>query len=165
MSRRLVAALVLLPLCAGPSALAAQAQPQINPLCERYVPAALVGRTVGQPKAALIPRQPRIGAGGDCNYVDDPSAAKPHMMLLADLNEVASHDDFEHYVNQTTMHAISGVGDEAMGTASIVVARKGKLLVVLSAFPSVDLKTLAMKPYFTQAQLIDLVRQALAKGS
>ena len=164
MSKRLVAALALLPLTPQLSTLAVQAQTPIPTYCEKYVPAALVGKTAGQPKTALIPRRPQIGAGGDCNYVEDPSVDKPHMMLIADISMFGGHGDYARYAAQTTMHPIPGLGDEATGTETIVVARKGQLVVVLSAFQSIDRKTLAMKPYFTQAQLIELVRQALAKG-
>ena len=143
---------------------AAQAPPQIPAVCERLLPAALVGQTAGQPKAALIPRQPKIAAGGDCNYVVDPSAARPRMMLLADINTAASHQDVAMYAGQTAMKPIAGLGDEAFGNATIVVARRGKLVVVVSAFSAIDMHTLKGTPYFTQAQLIELVRQALAKG-
>ena len=152
---------------AAATVFAAQGQPTTPPIdsnCERLFPAALIARATGQPKAALIPRNPRIAAGGNCNWVDDPSAAKPRVMLLADINTVADHQEFEKYAGQTTMKAIPGLGDESSATETIVVARKGKLLVVVSAFQQVDMNTMATKPWFTQAQLIDLVRQALAKG-
>ncbi|HXQ29644.1 MAG TPA: hypothetical protein VN848_10275 [Gemmatimonadales bacterium] len=144
------------------SALKAQGRP-LNPVCKRLLPAALVGRLAGEPKTALIPRQVAIGAGGDCNYVADPSAAKPQLILMADINQVAGHRDFVRYVGPIPNRPVPGLGDEANAVKTIVAARKGALLVVVSSFQKVDLKTQQAVPYFTRDQLIELVRQALAK--
>jgi hypothetical protein len=147
------------------AAMAAQAQtPQVKPACERLLPVALVGRVAGEPKAALIPRDPHVGAGGDCNYSADPSAPRKALMLLANINENASHADFARYSGQGRQQAIAGLGDEAVGSETIITARRGRLLVVVSSFFRVNLRTGAATAYFTRAQLIDLVRQALAKG-
>ena len=147
------------------AAMAAQAQtPQVNPACERLLPVALVGRVAGELKAALIPRDPHVGAGGNCNYSADPSAPRKAVMLLADINENASHADFARYSGQGRQQAIAGLGDEAVGSETIITARKGRLLVVVSSFFKVDLRTGTATAYFTRAQLIDLVRQVLATG-
>jgi len=144
---------------------AARAQtPKVNPVCERLLPAAVVGRVAGEPKAALIPLDPSVGAGGTCNYAADPSAPKKAVILLANLNENAGHADFAVAAAQGGQQPIAGLGDEAVASATIVTARKGRLLVVLSSFTKVDLNTWATKPCFTKAQLLDLVRQALAKA-
>jgi len=154
----------------GGQSLLAQARAVINPDCEKLLPATLVAKASGRAKIQLIAPDPAVGAGGDCNYGIDTKT----MVLLVNLNRFARPQDFQRYKTEemfrTNQKPIPGLGDEAftvdgVAPGSVVVARKGKTLVILSSFVDIDPQTGARKgPYVSRAQLIELARQMLAKS-
>lgn len=152
---------------------AAQAGPAINPDCEKLLPAKLVEQAAGRAPITLMGRDPRQGAGGDCNY----TLGGKTMLLLVNLNRSSAATEYQRYktnrMYRTDQQPIPGLGDEAF-TASIVMlshnipivaARKGKTLVVMSTFLDMDPNTAAAKgAYLTRAQLIELARGVLARS-
>lgn len=141
---------------------------EINPSCEKFLPVALVEKISGRQNVKLVPYNPSIGAGGTCNYAIDGKT----MILLVNLELSARPQDFQRYktdrMYQDNQQEIQGLGDMAFSCGkdgNIVVSLKGKMLVVLSAFRELGLKTAKfMNYYFTREQLIELAKQILAKS-
>lgn len=146
----------------------ARAQAAINPVCEKLLPAPEVGKAAGRPNVRLIPPDPTVGAGGDCNYAIDGTT----MVLLVTVNQSARPQDFQRLKGDemylTNQKAVAGVGDEAFTAdgvlpASVLVARKGTRLVALSAFVDVDPATGDFRLYVSADQLVALARSMLAR--
>ena len=147
-----------------------QAPGGINPDCEKLLPVALVEKASGRTGIKLMPRDPAVGAGGDCNY----AIGGKTMVLLVTLDRFARPQAFQRYKSdkmyQANQKAISGLGEEAFSVdviapGSAVVAHKGTTLVALSTFAEMDPRTAAFKgPYVPGPQLIELTRQVLAKS-
>jgi hypothetical protein len=147
----------------------ARAQAAINPVCEKLLPAADVGKAARHPNVRLISPDPTIGAGGDCNYAIDGKT----MVLLVTVNQSARPQDFQaykgHEAYQTNQKAVPGVGDEAFTVdvvlpAAALIARKGNRLVALSAFVELDPTTGGFKGLYVSAdQLVALARSMLAR--
>jgi len=137
--------------------------PRLDPKCATLLPAAVVAKAAARAGVTLIPPDPTIGAGGDCNYALDRTT----MVLLVTVNRAAGHQDFARYqrdeLYRTDQKSIAALGDEAFSTGeTIVAARKGKMLIVLSAFPDIDPQTGAVRgSSLTRAQLIDLAHRML----
>lgn len=149
---------------------AAQTGAGIDPECEKLLPVGLVAQATGQKELALVPRDPTIGAGGTCNYARPGPGTKLMVVLVTVSRSAASsaQQEFARYkaseMYRTDQRSISGLGDEAFSTGeTILVARRGGLVIALSAFQNIDLTTGDMKgPYLTRAQLIELARRVLA---
>jgi hypothetical protein len=130
------------------SSVAAPAVAQIDPMCEKRLPVAVVGKAA-KLSIHLIPPDPHKGAGGDCNYAEGDK-----MVLMLRLTEGGARDvkSYRGVTGEKNAKDISGLGDEAFSSGdSIVVARKGKVVIALSSFGPLSI-----------AQLIPLAKQALA---
>lgn len=164
-------------LAAGASLLAgravqAQVAAGIDPDCEKLLPVKLVEKASGRAPIKLIARDPSLAAGGDCNY----AIGGKTMVLLVNLDRFAGPPDYQRYkgaaMYRTDQQPIPGLGEEAFSASNpmlgtsipVVTARKGKTLVVMSTFLEFDPSTAEVKgAYLTRAQLIELVREMLAK--
>lgn len=154
--------LVLMLVPSGPAH--GQGDAAIDPACEKLLPVAAVAKASGQSDLKLIAYNPAVGAGGTCNYASGGQT----MILLVTLDRSARPERFERYkkdrMYRKDQKPISGLGDEAFSSGeTIVVARRGKTFVALSAFKKIDPKTAKIgKPYLTREQLIDLARKMLS---
>jgi len=141
---------------------------EINPSCEKFLPVSVVEKMSGRQNVKLVPYNPAIGAGGTCNYAIDGKT----MILLVNLDTSVGPQSFQRYktdrMYQENQHEIQGLGEMAFSCGedgNIVVALRGKTLVVLSAFRELDTKTFKFgNYYFTREQLIELAKQMLAKS-
>jgi hypothetical protein len=150
--------------------LAVQALPffEINPACEKFLPPAAVEKISGLQNVMLVPYNLSMGAGGTCNYALDGKT----MILMLNLEQSARPQDYERYrthrMYQDNQQEIPGLGEMAFScgkNGNIIIALKGKTLVVLSAFRRMDPKTgMSADYYFTREQLIELAKQIFASS-
>jgi hypothetical protein len=108
----------------------------------------------------LVPRDPKIGAGGGLNF----ATADNKIVLIVAARDKSLLDEMKAQEGSLEA-AVAGLGDEAYNGPGfgkvryILVVRKGDRVTSLSSFMNM---AAGGKPYFTQDQLKELARKALA---
>lgn len=102
----------------------------------------------------LVPRDPKIGAGGHLNFATADGKLLT-MLVIADMDIFNQWKTGPNYVQQ----AVTGVGDEAYLAPKgrdpyIIFFRKGNKVASISSF----LNETTAKPYFSIAQLTELAK-------
>jgi hypothetical protein len=109
----------------------------------------------------LVPKDPKIGAGGDLNF----ATADNKIVLIVVARDKSLLDEMKAQKGSLDA-AVAGLGDEAYNGPGfgkvryILVVRKGNRVTSLSSFMNM---AAGGKPYFTQDQLKELARKALAR--
>jgi hypothetical protein len=149
----------------------APVQTRVDPACERMLPARSVQSVSGWASVTLIPRDPRTGAHGSCNY----AISGRTVILSVAVNPLSDPSFYESYRRNCGYEApavpIPGVGDEALacsayggGADHAVVVHKGRVVVVLQSAKRLDPATRRFHDsYFTTDQLTDLARTVVRK--
>jgi hypothetical protein len=144
---------------------------QVDPACEKTLPVRVVRGMAGQADVTLVPRDPRIGAHGTCNY----AIAGSDVILMVAVNPITDPSFYESYRrNCGSEHpptAIPDLGEEALACHGYggagnhaVVVHKGRRVVVLEGTRRVDRRTRRLGTHvFTTEQLTDLARAVMGK--
>lgn len=146
-------------------------QARVDPACERMLPARAVQTVSGWSGVTLIPRDPRKGAHGSCNY----AISGRTVILSVAVNPLTDPAFYESYRrncgHDTPAVRVAGVGDEALacsayggGADRAVVVHSGRVVVVLQSTKRLDPHTRRFRDsYFTTDQLTDLARTLVRK--
>jgi hypothetical protein len=143
----------------------------VDPACERALPIRVVQTVSGRSSVSLLPRDPRLGAHGTCNY----AVGGNEVILSVAINPLANPAFYESYTRNCGYSEpgkpIAGLGDEALacsayggGADRAVVVHKGRFVVVVQSAKRFDPQTRRVREsYFTTDQLTDLARTVLKK--
>lgn len=140
----------------------------VDPVCEKVLPLADINKAYTKKKIILFGQQEQHWANATCNYghEDDKKAA-----LTITIDPYISDDFYSKtYKNNPifTDHRkpLPGVGDEAFVSGelgNVVMAKKGKLFVLLVSSFDLDEKTFKTATKFSTNQLGEWVKQVLAR--
>ncbi len=160
-SRTISAAL----LAAAATAAIASAGP-VDPVCEKLLPVAEVSKAYGKNPIMLFATGSLHWANSTCNYghADDQKTA-----LTVTINPAISDELYKKvYMSNPAYTAnrkpVKGVGDEAYTAGdlnNIVMAKRGKLFVLLVSSTDLDRKTFKPAPKFSQEQLTAWAKKIL----
>ncbi len=143
----------------------------IDPACEQTLPTHVVQAVSGEPDIRLVPRDPRKGADGTCNY----AIGGQDVILMVAVNTLSSPQFYESYRrncgHERPPTTIAGLGDEALachayggGGNNAVVVHQGPLVVLLQSFRKFDHRTNRLGGHvFTTDQLTELARVVMKK--
>ncbi len=140
----------------------------VDPVCEKVLAAAEVSKVYGKKPVKLFGNGETHWANSTCNYgrADDQ---KP--VLTVTINPAVSDQLYNNVYKKNQVYtanrqAIKGVGDEAFSAGAqnnIVMAKKGKLFVLLVSSSEVDKKTFKTAPMFSTDQLVAWMKQILER--
>ncbi|MBI3398113.1 MAG: hypothetical protein HY026_02610 [Deltaproteobacteria bacterium] len=136
----------------------------VDPVCEKVLPLAEVNKAYTKKKIVLFGQQEQRWATATCNYghEDDKEPA-----LTLGIAPYISSDKFNKtYKNNPLWKPLTGVGDEAFVSGKLgdmVVAGKGKLVIMLVSYVDLDKKTFKTTPKFSTNQLVEWAKQILAR--
>jgi len=146
-------------------------QTRVDPACERALPTSVVQQVSGRAGITLIPRDPRTGAHGTCNY----ALGGRTVILSMAINPLTNPAFYESYQRNcsydTPAVRVPGVGDEALvcsayggGADHAVVVHKGRVVIVLQSTKSLDPQSNRFRhSYFTTDQLTVLAPTVVQK--
>jgi hypothetical protein len=143
----------------------------VDPACERALPTRVVQSVSGRSGVSLVPRDPRLGAHGTCNY----AIGGKDVILSVAINPLTDPEFYESYRRNCGYTEpgtpIAGLGDEALacsayggGADRAVVVHTGRIVVVIQSAKRFDPQTRRVREsYFTTDQLADLARTVVSK--
>ncbi len=143
----------------------------VDPACERALPSRVVQSMSGRSGVSLVPRDPRLGAHGTCNYAINGK----DVILSVAINPLAKPEFYDSYRRNCGYtepgKPIAGLGDEALacsayggGADRAVVVHTGRMVVVIQSAKRFDPQTRRVREsYFTTDQLTDLARTVVKK--
>lgn len=123
--------------------------------CEKIITTKDVENLTGITPIVVIPRNPRIGAGGQCNFGTDDKT----LVLLVNILSAADFASARAQFGETAK-AVSGIGEEAftVGDYNLYV-KKGSVSVSAGSF----FRMPEYVPYLTMEQLKVIVNFMLGK--
>lgn len=143
----------------------------VDPACEQTLPTHVVQAVSGEPDIRLVPRDPRRGADGTCNY----ATGGQDLILMVAVNTLSTPTFYESYRrncgHEQPPTAIADLGEEALacrayggGGNNAVVVRQGHLVVLLQSSRKFDHRTNRLGGHvFTTDQLTELARVVMKK--